>query len=55
MQFLREQKYETMRYVLEHIILLICPICLFIHFSYFLVDDLVSSYGQQLVVSDLSL
>ena len=30
-------------------ILLICPIRLFIQFSFFLVDNLVSNYGQQFV------
>ena len=38
--------------VLAQIILLPCPVtpvCLFIQFSHFLVDDLVSSYGQQFV------
>ena len=38
-----------MRSALEQIILLICFICLFIQFSYFLVENLVSSYGQQFV------
>ena len=35
---------------LAQIILLICPICLFVQFSFFLVDDLVSNYGKQFVV-----
>ena len=43
------KKYETTHSALAQIILLICPICLFIQFSYFLVDDLVSNYGQQSV------
>ena len=34
---------------LAQIILLIHPICLFVQFSFFLVDDLVSNYGQQFV------
>ena len=30
---------------------MICPICLIIQFFYLLVDDFVSAYGQQLVVT----
>ena len=49
LRFLGEKKYETMCSALAQIILLICPICLFIQFSSFLVDDTVSNYGQQFV------
>ena len=41
------KKYETMPSALAQIILLICPIL--IQFSYFLVDNLKSRYGQQYV------
>ena len=46
---LARKKYETMCSALAQIILLIRPICLFAQFSFFLVDDLVSNYGQQFV------
>ena len=44
-----KKKFDTICSALAQIILLICPICLFIQFSFFLVDDLVSNYGQQFV------
>ena len=47
--FVREKDYETICSALAKIILLIRPICLFIQFSFFLVDDRVSNYGQQFV------
>ena len=43
------EKYKTMSSALAQIILLICPICSFIQFFYFLVDYLVSNYGQQFI------
>ena len=43
------KKFETMCSALAQIILLICRVCLFIQYSYFLLDNLVSSYGQQFI------
>ena len=42
-------KNKNMCSALAHIFLLICPICLFIQFSFFLVDNLISNCGQQFI------
>ena len=48
--YCEEKKFETICSALAQIILLICPVCLFIQFSFFLVDDLVSNNGQQFLL-----